>query len=485
MSVFVFPATRGPIGVRGPAPEEERKPKVVSELEKKLSEGEKMLGWAKAQKKHWARFTSIAWCLDMLFFFFAVLIFHMAVWYEAIEGFMPPQLRQFFGAVFEAEGLTEEMKQWLLIILVLLALPIVFNIVLSAVWRITSVTVKDTANETKTGTNEKRDRDSLAQELYRLDKALIEIENLKPMNLRPFWPYGIVVCFFLIPMFIVSVAFCIEADNLFGGIVVGVILFALALGLQAVLRVIKETTSAVFFSNKKMKKEIEPFRTGLRKVLGDYEQQLREEETERREQERIAQQNLAEELYNRATRSRVVNENLMNQAAKKGNPKANLYLGRQMLIGVSPWTYTENEMAEICKKAGNYLAFPFNANIPDGVVLYAFCQLYDKVSRGESSWTALARKLRGISKAGLSKDCREQYDDILDRVVSKADWEADREAARARGPIIDYRDIARRMAANEAASYSGRSSDVDLDLDMVQSSMHAADPNFDWRDAGE
>ena len=400
-----------------------------SDLDKKVLAAEELLDNAARLRKHTTRFIRIAWILGIIPLLLASLTFNSVPWYiYEVEfpsgGIIPPELRQIIAPIAQSDGITDEVKQWIFCIAALLALPIVFRIILSIVCKSALAPAREAkvqaSKSSAMSIDEKLShiRDVLSGVRYKMDSS----------EAIPEQATGVLLVIFLIPF--LSILTYENSILVHGAVLLAaVLIFAL-----------EQCTLQLFFSNRKCKRQAKKLYDEFDRQRSEYaakykeEKRQREEEEQRRreaelERKRLADLKEGEELYKKATMGEAIDERLMAQAAEKGNPQAGLYVGKQMLQDMKG--LTTKEIVALCNKAKKYFKAASDANIPDGIFLYAYIQSMTE-SHNEDDWTAILRRVRALRKEDLSENLRGLYDMTVEQLVDVANSAAESAAARRR-----------------------------------------------------
>ena len=398
-----------------------------SDLNRKARAAEELLGRTGELESHTARFARIAWYLDMLFLLFLILTFCLVLLFDAIEDMIPPGLYQAIDSI--------DVNAFLYFLLGLVALPVIFDLILAVVCKHTAVTTGQTAGEGKALTPEEPDGaedlpddvpNYVREKLRLVEDALNDVQNkLNPARALPAWPgYGLTILF-MIPMTAVTVYAFAEAKKsslaeLLAAILAAVILFLLSLGFIRLLLWLKLSVLTLLFSSWKSRRKAgnlrDEFSANLTKYREQCETEARRRKTEELERKRLADLKEGAELYQRAVQGEDVDENLMILAAEKGDPRANLHIGSQILMLVEDSGLTDREIAEFREDARDYLKVAADAGIPDGIFLHASTQLMTEAHTADG-WMEILRRVRALDKAKLSEACVETYDMVVELLV--------------------------------------------------------------------
>lgn len=395
-----------------------------SDLDKKALAAKELLSQARDLGAHIGRFARTAWILTMLFFFFALMTFCGVVCFELFEGILPQEVCRIIEPIYQSDGFSDEIKAWLDCILVLLAVPVVIDVFLAVVCRLASVTAEKAAGGAQAQTC--GEPDDFSEKLSRLETTLNDVQNeLSPARTIAFGS-GVLLCLVsMIPITISIIQACAEHNisgigSLIMTVIAGAILFALVLGALLVLLCLELFVLTVCFSSWKSDRQIKKMCNDFTKNLPEYKRQCAEEAL-RREAEALERQRLADlaegaELYKRAVQGKSVDENLMILAAEKGDPRANLHIGEQILMLVNDSGLTDREIAEFYEDARDYFKVAADAGIPDGIFWHAAAQLLTE-AHSEDGWMEILRRVRALDKSKLSEACVNVYDTVIKQLV--------------------------------------------------------------------
>lgn len=411
------------------------KVKNAAGLDRKIRAARELLGQARDLGAHTARYARIAWLLDMLFLFFAILVFGAVMSFQFIKDILPPGLYQIIESVYQSSGFTDAVKAWLYCELGLLAVPVVFFIILSVICRHTPVTVGITADGTEDQPSEEPDGEEdeldsvwryVWDQLDCYEKLLKDVNNeLNPLEMIPFWPYY-VLCLLFMGSAIADLYEYVAIEGGWGitAIIAGIIMFALLFGFFLLLVFLKLSVWMLFFSNGKSSTPAGELYNELRNHRQEYREQYEGEEQNRREEEkkrrRLADLEEGAELYKKAVQGETVDDDLMILAAEKGDPRASLYVGEQILMLIEDNGLTAREIAEYREDAKDYLKVAADAGIPDGIFMYAATQVMTE-AHDENGWMEILRRIRAIDRTKLSEMCVNTYDMVVEQLVEAVD----------------------------------------------------------------
>ncbi len=143
-------------------------------------------------------------------------------------------------------------------------------------------------------------------------------------------------------------------------------------------------------------------------------QRKEREEKERKRQELLKQ---AESIYNKAMAGEEPDENLLEEAAKLGNPNACRYFGERYVLMWSTDEASPNEKTRILRKAERYLSVFAGGGDTIGEFLWILCDSLLN-SHNYESWRKILSSLRRIEESG---ELPEQYEPIMDMLNSEAE----------------------------------------------------------------
>lgn len=388
-----------------------RKAKDETEFTNKILAAKELLGSARILGTHTARFSSIAWNLDMLFLALAILLFYAALLAGALKDVMPAAIYQ----AIDSDG-------FLYFLLGLVAIPAVFHIIFAVVCRLTPVTVGE---QEEPGSTEDAPGD-VQEKLQQMEKILKDMQKaLDPVEYFPDRSVALSI-FFAIPLAITTFFSGVERKpssilGFLGVVFACIILFVLVFGLFVLLLDLKMWLSALFYSSWKCRKQAKKLLDEFLANQVKYKAQCEAEEWRRsaEEQERKRLDGLREgaELYKRAMQGEAIDENLMVLAAEKGDPQASLHIGEQILMLVNDSGLTDREIAEFYEDAKDYFQTAADAGIPDGIFWHAATQLLTE-SHSEDGWMDILRRIRALDKTKLSDACLNSYDEVVEQLVS-------------------------------------------------------------------
>ena len=415
-----------------------RKVKDESDLNKKALAVKEMSLHTLNLGTHISRFARIAWILDMLFIFLAILIFSVVLILGAAKDFIPPEIWQMLDS-----SLDVDFKGFLFFLLGLVAVPIVFDVILSVVCEHSSVTVEKTADGATAQASEKSGDmpDDGEEDLHYVRQALVNAQNeLDPAYSVPSWISIALCALFLIPVGIAIFFSCMEMNTstlskLLVTTLSGIVLFLLFLGAFWLLVWLKLRVLALFFSSWKSRRR-------ARNLLDEFIKDLRKYEKQQ-----------GAELYRRATTGSTVDESLMIRAAELGDPQAGLYMGRKILKGRV--VFSDREI----KDAKKYLGIAF-VDIPDVVLWSAYARLKSGEWHDEDEWGEILKNIFSIDKAKLSSEGRDMYEDVVKQLIDKE---------KSAHVVVSASDVARRLGGGGSVSGFGSEwSSMNNDLDAAR-----------------
>lgn len=416
-----------------------------SDLNRKALAAGELLDHAKELGAHTTRFARIAYCLDMLFLLFPVLIICLTLLFEAIKDVIPPELYQTIHSSLDSI----EVEAFWLFVLGLVALPVVSDLILAVICRHTPVTagIPDAAEgrtpEPPGGEEGVPDNilEYVKEKLRHVEETLDNVQNeLNPAYRLPIWLGHGLSILFMIPVTIVTVYTFLDMKKsslleLFAAVLAAAILFLLFLGFIRLLLWLKLFVLTLFFSSWKSRRQARKLRsefsTNQTKYKEQCEHELWQRQAEELERQRLADLKEGAELYQKAVQGGTVDENLMVLAAEKGDPQANLHIGEQILMLVNDSGLTDREIAEFYEDARDYFKVAADAGIPDGIFWHAAAQLLTE-SHNEDGWMEILNRIRAIDKAKLSEACVNVYDMVVEQLVGAVNDAAARARERAR-----------------------------------------------------
>ncbi len=433
--------------------------KDASDLNKKVLAAEELSVHAGELGAHTARFTRIAWILTMLFLFLAILVFEGVLLFEAIETVLPPEMHRIIESVYYSSSiftedanvvLSDEVKLWLYCISGLVAIPAAFDVILAAKCRRTPVTVGKTAAKVKPNLPFE-DSQWVWKNLDYVAKTLDSVRNeLNPGHTIPFGTSLVLCILFLAPAEVM--AFFTLEENILIVIIAGIICFLLCSVPFCLILILQLSVLTFFFTNRKSIKQAEELRREFLQNEAEYKRQCENARWHAREE-------LGKELYAKATAGGIVDRDLLAQAAEKGNPQANLLIGKRILRRVEEEDLTSHEMSAVYKEAKEYLQHADRSSTPEGIILYAYTRLQTEW-HNEYEWTKILRSVRMVDKAKLTEKYRRLYDEVEEWLIDKVD-----SARLAAKPSIEA--VIQRMNSGSSGFGSGWDRMND-DLDAVQ-----------------
>lgn len=365
-------------------------------LEGKAAAAEGLLGQTRDLGQHTGRYARVAWYLDMLCFLLMILFLYVSLLPET-----SPLGTALFGLLR-----IEDMTGYLRLLLILALLPVAFDLILSAVCKRTLVTVGSSGGPRS------------GNAMQRIRSALYDAQGeLNPTNFLPAWTVYLVGVLFIIgaAMLLYSTVAArsrVRVSTVLAAIVLFILLFLLFV---AVLWV-KLLVLSLCFSSGSCKRELNE----LLEELSDYEEEFREAEEAREaaeaEQRRLADLKEAEELYKKATEGANVNNILLTRAAQKGHPRANLEIGKKIVENVEG--LNRREVAALYEHAKKHFRIADEADLPDGILMYASARLMTE-AHDTMGWLNILRRLRSVERIDVSVKLRSFYTNIRDQLIER------------------------------------------------------------------
>lgn len=136
------------------------------------------------------------------------------------------------------------------------------------------------------------------------------------------------------------------------------------------------------------------------------------------EEQRNAEE--AERIYQQAMEQEEPNPDLLEKAAEKGHPLANLYLGKELCREVSTGIYTGREKESMLRQAVDYLEVAMDAGSVEAEFFAISCRIQYE-SNTENKWHDILNRLRILKKSGLSEEYDELYTTMVQGVVDVID----------------------------------------------------------------
>lgn len=381
------------------------------DFEKTALAAEQLLGWTESLGLHTARFARIAWRLDMLFCVFALLVLYGGLFFPRLSGLMPLFIRRPLGAVYRAGGLTRDVRVWMFCILVLTVLPLLSDVILSILCKNTPVKLRGFASGAGN-----------YNELQRIKTALYNAQGeLNPTSYLPPWTVYAVGLFYLLPLTARIIAFGGARDHstigkLFLTICSCWALFLLTCGVFVLLLWLKLLALSLCFSSASGKRALEE----VLEELPEYEAQYRSIEESRQaeeaEQKRLADLKEGAELYRRATAEGTVNRMLLAKAAEKGDPQANLEMGKNIVEKADG--LNRREVAALYEDAKKHFRIADEADLPDGILMYASARLMTE-AHDVMGWLNILRRLRTVERIEISAKLRNIYNRVRDQLIER------------------------------------------------------------------
>lgn len=382
------------------------------DFEKKALRAEELLTWAEGLGIHTARFARIAWLIDMLFFLFALLALY-GVLFARVGDLFPSGVGQFLRTVHNAGGFTREVAVWLLCVLILTALPLIPDIILSILCENSTVRVRRTVAEVGGGSYNPLQRIKIA--VYNAQ------EELNPTSYLPPWTVYAVGALYLIPMLAKICALGGARDystiiKLILVILGCAVLFLLAFGIFIGILWLKLFVLSLCFSSGSSKRAVEE----LIEELPEYEAQYGRIEAVREaaeaEQKRLADLKEGAELYRKAKAEGTVNKVLLARAAEKGDPRANLEIGKTIVENVDG--LNRREVAALYADAKKHFQIADEADLPDGILMYASARLMTE-AHDVMGWLNILRRLRTVERIEVSVKLRSIYNKVRDQLIER------------------------------------------------------------------
>lgn len=423
---------------------------------------EEMFGQARELGAHTARYARIAYRLDMLFLFFAVLFFSLVLLIGVFEDRLPPEAVQAIGSSLDAIGL----EAFLFLLLGPVILPAAFYIIFAVVCKRAPVRP---VKEAEAGMSQKTD--SVPEKMRRVEELLRKAEReLDPGDGFSVITGRVLCVLFMIPMTVVIIhsvmGMRVQSFTDYNvALFTGVMMFLMFAGVFQLLLWLKLRVLVLVFSNRKLRKELKKLCGEFTLNMFKYQKRFEEEERRRREEEeerqRLADLEEGAELYKKAVQGGTVDDNLMILAAEKGDPRASLYIGEQIIMCVQDSGLTAREIKEFYEDARDYFEVAADAGFPDGIFWHAAAQVITE-SHDERGWMEILRRVRALNKAALSQACVNVYDMVVEQLVDLANDAAARaDAHRRRQQAEDaalMREIMDRRCRYSDGSYCTRKS---------------------------
>lgn len=255
----------------------------ASDLDRKILAVEGLLFRTKELKSRTKRFTKIAWTLDLILLFFAVLVFHsvlyIAFFYEVIESRLPPVIYQILDRL--------SLTGWLYCLLALVTLPVVSDIIFAIVCKHPAKAKVKIPKKAWTGTREKlrHIEDTLDNTLHELPWGFYRGSE------------GHVLCALATGLLLIGLLYLYLSDHSTAAkpfhrdeeaIFTALLISATFAGLFELLLLLKNTILNLAFSNRKNRKQIQRLRDQFFKYAKSIcpEYKTRSEEYAEREKQR-------------------------------------------------------------------------------------------------------------------------------------------------------------------------------------------------------
>ena len=382
---------------------------------------EEMLGRARELGAHTARCAGIAYRLDMLFLLFAVLTFSLVLLTGVFEDRIPPDVVQAIDSSLEGVGL----GVFLFLLLGPVILPSACCFIFAGVCRrapVRPVEEAEAGGPEKTGAAPNSVFGKLRRVEELLGKAVSELDPEGALSAMT----GRVLCIlFMIPMTmtilhsVMGMSVQSSADYIAVSFA-GVMMFLMFAGLFQLLLWLKRRVLALAFSNRRIRRELNELHGEFTLNMSSYQKRFEEEERRRGEEEaerqRLADLKEGAELREKAVQGETVDDTLMILAAEKGDPRASLYIGEQIIMRVQDSGLTAREIREFYEDARDYFEVAAGAGLPDGIFWHAAARVLTE-SHDESGWMEILRRVRALDKAALSQGCVNVYDLVVEQLV--------------------------------------------------------------------
>lgn len=382
-------------------------------LEKKALAAEELLGRAQWLGVHTARFARTAWRIDMLFFCLALLVFYGVIFFGSLENILPPAVSRLLRPVHNAETLTREAMVWLYCVIGLTVIPLISDAILAIECKHTKVTVWNIAAGARSETS---------NAIQRIKNALYGAhEELTPTSYLPPWTVYVAGALYLLPMTARVFAFGgAREPSTIGKLMLTVLicggLLLLVFGSFVLILWLKLFVLSLLFSSGRSKREL----NDLIEDLPDYEEEfiiIRERrEAEEAEQKRLADLKEGAELYRKATAESTVNKVLLARAAEKGDPQANLEMGKNIVENVDG--LNRREVAALYEDAKKHFRVADAAGLPDGILMYASARLMTE-AHDAMGWLNILRRLRTVERIQISMTLRSVYTKVRDQLIDR------------------------------------------------------------------
>lgn len=371
----------------------------VSGFDETALAAEELLGQAGALGRHTSGYARIAWCLDMACFLVMTLFLYGAL---LPEGSTPGIFQAVFGLLR-----ISDMAGYLRVLLILLLLPVVFDLILSAICKRTLVTVPPA-----------RPRSRGSNVMQRIKNALYDAQGeLNPTTYLPAWTVYVVGAVFMLSAARLLYSTVAAKSTIKVSVVLAaVFLFFFSFLLFVAILWVKLFVLSLCFSSGDCKRELNE----LLEEVPDYEEEFQEIEAEREakeaEERLLADLKEGEELYRRATAETTVNKVLLTRAAEKGDPRANLEIGKKMVENTDG--LNRREVAARYADAKKHFRIADEAGLPDGILMYASARLMTE-AHDTMGWLNILRRLRSVERIEVSMKLRTFYTNVRDQLIER------------------------------------------------------------------
>lgn len=372
-------------------------------LDQKALAAEGLLDQARSLGTHTGRYARVAWCLDMLCFLVMTLFLCASMLPESFSPGAYSVFEAFFGLLR-----IDDMADYLRLLLVLLMLPAAFDLILSAICKRTLVTVEPTAGSPGSGSA-----------MQRIRSALYDAQGeLNPTNFLPAWTVYLTGAIFMVGAAILLYSAVTARNRIRVSVVLAAIfLFFMSFLLFVAILWVKLLVLSLCFSSGSCKNEL---RELIEDDLPDYEAEFRESEeareAEQAEQKRLADLKEGAELYRKATAESTVNKVLLTRAAQKGDPRANLEIGKNIVENVDG--LNRREAAALYENAKKHFRIADEADLPDGILMYASARLMTE-AHDALGWLNILRRLRSVERIDVSVKLRTFYTNVRDQLIER------------------------------------------------------------------
>lgn len=225
----------------------------VSELDRKVFAVDELLFQTKELRVRTARFAKIAWTLDMILLFLAILVFYSVIYLALfyIYNVIPSAISQRLDPILDSDDF---YMGWLCCLLVLVTLPVVSDVILAIVCKHPSGTKVQTENKVLTG---------MPQKLRHIEVTLNEVQLELPWGYDP-GIGGHFLCALFTILFSVALLFFNLSDystatkpQIPETILIVILAVAICAGLFELLLFLKKQILNLAFSNWRSRKQID------------------------------------------------------------------------------------------------------------------------------------------------------------------------------------------------------------------------------------